>query len=434
MKRNSTEVRTKKLFLLGVMFLMQFCSAYAQAIAPTQPLPTQPSKQRESSPKFVPDPKADKYKFVFLRTEPGRLGYSYEDHIKYSDELKIRRDNFIDALNKVSEQGYRALPFWTTGFSLVQLSDQQYEYTQTETESAYINTKGNAFEGRFRDLERKGFLTIAHTSWSLCDNPPVIVGEMYSPSCQGYDRMLLERTKTFAQSNQFLLAYSGPGAPNAEVLTKVVKEGLALGFTPTHIFSPFKILMQKNIPQREFAPDMSETLVIFSKSEKKFRLRINELAAQGFQLALYNYGTALMYRPKNGATPLSYVWIDAKKKDFEQQFLALQAKGASFKMTYPNRVGEESNLMFEQSGTGDYKRREYKVLKFELNSVEFLVARKVQSELTPASIESLKELNRLAQDGFEARTVFISDSSGGFEKYKFNLLLERKITVPDKVR
>ena len=249
--------------------------------------------------------------------------------------------------------------------------------------------------------------------------------------------MLMQKVKTLNQPNQFWLAQSSPGKPKADELTELVKEGLATGFVPTHIFSKFQILMQKTADQSELSPDKSEVLVLTAPKwrggDKGFQLKINELAQQGYRLALIESEIALLYRRKKDATPTSYIWIDAKKKNFDQQLAGLQASGASFQMTYPNNSGEMTNLIFQQDGVGDGKQREYKVLKLELNSIENVVERKVVSDLSPASKEEVKRLNRLAQEGFEVRSIFSSGNSTyhrHFITYRFSLLLER--VLPDQ--
>lgn len=96
---------------------------------------------------------------------------------------------------------------------------------------------------------------------------------------------------------------------------------------------------------------------------------------------------------------------------------------------YPDQHGEEKNLIFEVPGVGNSTRREYKILKFEIQAQPVNSAEdKVNKDFTPVSKETLKTLNRLAREGFEARDLFISDKNiyGKMTTiYKVSVLLER---------
>jgi hypothetical protein len=145
------------------------------------------------------------------------------------------------------------------------------------------------------------------------------------------------------------------------------------------------------------------------------------LAKQGYRLSFVKNQIALMYRYRDNAIPATYVWLDAKKKDFEKRLAQLQGRGAIYRTTYPNGDGREDKLIFEQRVVDDGTRREYKVLKFELFDTEDAAEKKVHTDLIPASKETLKMLNRLAKEGFVVRDLFDSDSN------KFDVLLERTL-------
>ena len=147
--------------------------------------------------------------------------------------------------------------------------------------------------------------------------------------------------------------------------------------------------------------------------------KVAQLAKQGYRLALVNNGIAVMYLTPGAVKPCSYVWLEAKKKDFETQLAQLQARGAVYRMTYPSSEGIENKLIFEQTAAGDGMRREYKVLKFEFQYVANSAEKKVHRDLTPASKETLKLMNALAGKGFVVRDLFISD--------EVSVLLERSL-------
>jgi hypothetical protein len=75
-------------------------------------------------------------------------------------------------------------------------------------------------------------------------------------------------------------------------------------------------------------------------------------------------------------------------------------------------------LVFEQGPPG--ARREYKLLRFELQTRHNAAERVMETALSPASAGTQKELNRLAAEGFVVLALFDAD------RYK--------ITRPDKGR
>ena len=145
--------------------------------------------------------------------------------------------------------------------------------------------------------------------------------------------------------------------------------------------------------------------------------KVNDLAKQGYRLVLLNNGIAVMYRRSDSATPVLYIWLDTNKKDFEKQLTQLQAGGAVYRMTYPNREGNKNKLVFEQSAVDNGERLEYKVLKFEFEELDDRAENKVQIDLTPSSKETVKLMNSLARQGFVVRDLLSSD--------KVSVLLER---------
>ena len=115
-----------------------------------------------------------------------------------------------------------------------------------------------------------------------------------------------------------------------------------------------------------------------------------------------------MYRRGEAATPVTYVWLKAKGKDFEKRLAGLQESGAVYRMTYPGGDGDETGLVFEQ-GAGGGRRREYKVLKFEFRFTENKAEGRVHIGLAPSSKETMRTLNRLVKEGFAVRDLFVSD-------------------------
>ena len=125
-----------------------------------------------------------------------------------------------------------------------------------------------------------------------------------------------------------------------------------------------------------------------------------------------------MYRSRQPAPPATYVWVDSTKRTCAQILAQLQAGGARFVTTYPDKLEQPSNLIFEKRVIDDGKRYEYRVLTFETKDTpDPTLPNKVRSTLTPESIEALKTLNRLAAEGFIVHDFFSAD--------RISVLLER---------
>jgi hypothetical protein len=98
-----------------------------------------------------------------------------------------------------------------------------------------------------------------------------------------------------------------------------------------------------------------------------------------------------------------------KPKRYEKDLAKLQENGAVYRMAYPNQLGDEHRLIFEENASTNGKRREYKVLRFELVWTDDKEAKTTSYDLTPESKASLVEFNRLVSEEFEARELFVTD-------------------------
>jgi hypothetical protein len=188
------------------------------------------------------------------------------------------------------------------------------------------------------------------------------------------------------------------------------------------VFSKWEILLTQTENTEEPSTGSPDVQVVMSLGLKDVKKRVSELAKQGYRLLLVNSGIAVMYRRSDTATPVSYIWLNAKGKEFEKELAQLQAQGAAYRMTYPDEEGKENNLIFEQKAVDDGTRREYKALKFEFQVVEDLnlkngTEKEVHIDLTPASKETISLMNSLVAEGFVVRDLFLTD--------KPSVLLER---------
>jgi hypothetical protein len=194
-----------------------------------------------------------------------------------------------------------------------------------------------------------------------------------------------------------------PDAP----LTKQINESMAWGFNPILALSKCEVLLQRNTDKGEFLPEGIEVKVVTGRNVKK---KVNELAGQGYRLALIHNQVAVMRRSHDTTAPVSYIWLDSwKKKSLEPELARLQDSGAIYRMTYPDSAGGEYELIFEQPSAGAGKRREYKVLKIEFQEMENLADQRMDIDLTPSSKETLKTLNSLVKEGFVVRDLFVSE-------------------------
>jgi hypothetical protein len=79
----------------------------------------------------------------------------------------------------------------------------------------------------------------------------------------------------------------------------------------------------------EFLPERTEVKVVTGYF--KLKKKVNELARQGYRLAFTHFEIAMMYRHRDTTAPVSYIWLDSrKKKSFEQELTRLQDRGAIY--------------------------------------------------------------------------------------------------------
>lgn len=413
---------------LSPLLLTPFFGASAQSdrVAP-KPAPAESPKPPEIKPKFVVDPDADKYKLVFPA--------GYEDNLLYKDlprdrkekkerekqrekdadrRIKAYRASFIDQLNKSGEQGYRLIFANTPLIGILRRDEVQYEYALIETESRFFFTK-DGFEEKCAPLAEQGFSVVSHiiiNGFCLSSDSDT------SDPCTYSDLFIMERVKGIKAPQPFRVIYQSPSwrARTRETgLTAQLNHNLALGLCPTHIFSGFEVLLQSATSGCELSPDTSDIQVIVGNMEK----RVNELAQQGYRLALPINGAAVMYRNKGMVAPTSYILLSWwKNKNFEQELAKLQELGATYQM----RRRDQAKLIFEIPAVNDGRRHEYRLLEFELQDRENVEQKKLEIELAPSSRERLKTLSRLVKEGFEVRDLFdLSNASAS----KIGVLLER---------
>ena len=320
--------------------------------------------------------------------------------------------DFAEQLNKVGEQGFKfksIVYHWESAsgyrvpIAIVERDDVQHEYASfgVAGQLALIVT-GTGFEQKYRELAQRGFHLIDyHLIWVDCDK-----------DCGDDREFLLERKKGVETPTAFILAYSSVRHPKASMgpeLTEQLKEKQAAGFNPSYVLSKWEILLTKTTKSNEPSSDDPDVQVVTSSFRHDIREKVNDLAKQGYRLVLVNSGIAVMSRRSKDAKPVSYVWLDVDAKDFAKRLLELQGMGAVYRMPYPSLEGiTKDKLIFELGAKDQARRREYKVLDFEVRGTKD-AAKKVHLDLTPTSKETMELLNRLAKDGFAVRDLLTSD-------------------------
>src|SRR5262245_31884519 len=317
---------------ISVISLETFWGASAQSgrVVP-KPTPTPPAespKQPEARPKFVADPDTDKYKLVFPislskkiykdppenRTEKKRREKEIEQN---SDNISASyRNSFIEQLNKAGERGYRLIALGHPMIGIVRLGNVQYEYAWFETTSGFFFAK-YGFVGKYEEMARRGFSLVDHLFLgSICENGGLSIDAATPPQCEYNDFYLLEREKGIEIPNhQYRLAHHVPrwrDGGNDFVLTTLINDYLALGFTPTLALSKYEVLLRPITDKDEFSPEGTEVKVVtgYFKLNKK----VNELARQGYRLAFTHEEIAVMRQRRDTTAPVSYIWLDSRKK------------------------------------------------------------------------------------------------------------------------
>ena len=411
--------------------------AQSGRVIPT-PTPT-PTPEAEPTPKaeelrFVPDPNAERYRLVF--TTRYRGGFSYRD----ADELMLARrsafDNFVGHLNDAGAEGYRVITSLRGDPAVVALDRQQFEYAWTETAARDQYLKPG-FAGTYARLSKVGFRLAAHALlYGYCS-------PLDPWRCDYRDFFLFERRKGVESPREHTLVDTerggrGKGQSDEEALTAAVRAKLAEGFYPAHLLSKSEIVLEREPTETALAEPGTEVRVVRSASfweRDELPKKVNELARQGFRLALANYEIAVMYRRAGAAPPLGYVWLKSSRKDLEREIVKLQEGGAVFRTTYPDANGTRKTLVFEQGAGVGAARREYRVLRFEIETRGNSAEQVMEARLAPASAEAQRELNRLASEGFAVLALFDADrfkltrpSKGreGLITEEFGVLLERR--------
>lgn len=410
--------------VFNILAISLFSLFYSHDVSPQsgRPVPKLQTPSPESptlpvpKPKFVPDPKADKYKLVFPTIIDDRPLYPPKKGKDPEYPIYTKRANFIEELNKIGAQGYRLL-FADDAqefIGIAQLGDVQYEYAWFRTATPYPDSKGN-FEEQYNALARKGFVFVSD-----------ILGNRYCPSnddgtinfgCDYTDYFIFERRSEDVPPKTFRVVYQSRTFRRKKIETEMTAKlqfNLDLELYPISLFSKFEVLLQEGRNNFNLSADKSELKLI---AGGKLSKEVNLLAQQGYRLALVESDAALMFRQKGEAIQTSYVWLDVGSKNFESQLKNEQETGGIF------RMGHRYALIFEHPIKSDGLRREYRVLQFGLQITEDFARQKRYVALGPAAKENEETMHRLVKEGYEVRALFGPDYRN--KSSDIRVLLER---------
>jgi hypothetical protein len=432
---------------LFIALLTPFFGGSAQSGdgAPKPAAPVEFTKRPEAELNGAINQSADKYKLLFPT--------GYEDQFLYTDpprnrrERKLRewlrdrdsrrradayKDSFLEQINQAGEQGYR-LVSTSCEMAIARLDGVQYEYTIFNTDGDTFGEDG--FLEKYDKLSKQGFSLADHLIEYYKTEMIVLYDDDGPTYYYGRHRFYLERLKgTTIPAKYEFAQYIPPDRwglpPKGDApLTSKVNDLIAAGFSPTHILDG---IMLQPIAYRGGPFSEKPEAQVLTGGNRWLRKKVNELAQQGFRLALNYDSAAVMYRNRGVTTPVSYIWLDVRKerkgkKILEAELARLGNSGAIYKTTVTVRAEEKGDkliLVFEQPSSPDGERREYKTLKFQLSEVENAPMNRLEIDLTPESKENLKTLNHLVKEGFEVCDMF---DLGYTNASNYGVLLERKV-------
>lgn len=394
-------------------------------------------------------PPAEKYKLIFPTGYDDNLLYNAPPKDKKEEKARTKardknyslirnakRVGFLHELNKAGSQNYRLLSATVNkDIAMTVLGEKQNEYLQYETNgySRFVNDR-NSFDKWFSPLASQGYSLINFDySGSLCE---VNVEDDLRHDCKYRYRFILERQQSSTTPHQFKVLKGDGWLVINELRTDQIYQKMSNSLFPTHFFSGMEILLQTRTERDSDFTDKSRVLVATSTSTSagilgipKFTTlaqRVNSLSNEGYRIALAHEDIALMYRNSSDSKSVIYWWIDPHDADFEHRILRLQERGSIYRLRSLRTGVEESTLIFEQPTEPTAMQREYKILKLELEETENFAAKKVTIDLTPASKETMKKINQLAQEGYEVRELFIDN----YSRNGCSVLLERKLPKP----
>ena len=399
----------------------------------------------------TPKPSTEKYRLIFPT--------SYEDNLLFDSPPKDKKEekarnkareknysqiqgakevNFLVELNRAGSQSYRLLSSTNREIAMTVLEAKQYKYVRHDSaEYTRSANDGSKFEKWFSVYANQGFSLIDFAySGSACSEDENQVGIGKVINCDYRYNFLLEKQQNVSTPQPFKVIKGNGWLTKNDVDTEQVYTSISENFLPAFIFSRTEFLFQNQSRIESDLSSKSRVLVASNSITQSGILgipklatlaqRVNFLANQGYRIALTHDNLALMYRNSDITSSVIYWWLDTKDQDLEYRLLHLQEKGAVYRLRSLRRGLEGSDLIFEQPTEPTPKQRDYKILKLELAETEHFAEKKVTIDLTAEAKETMKQINRLANEGYEVRDLFVDN----YYRNGCSVLLERKIPKP----
>ena len=396
----------------------------------------QQAKFANSTSLLEPDSTPDQYKLIFPKAYKSPSYYPLKkarDGAPYLEFKRVQLNNFLNELNDAGARGYKLvsaaheeIPVAISAISRIQGVQYEYELVITSSlVSSLLDRKDN-----FEELSKRGFHFAAHFEFATyCRDTNGDGDSSTADACNTVDVVVLERKKGADKPTEYSLIHPTGRWPSPleNWLADQVKQKLVNGFEPTHLIGNYGIFVEKDDQRSIDGGDIQVLPPSKYWTADHSKSRINNLAKQGYRLAMLNSRIALMYKNHETTTPVTYLWLHTttqrnwriekrKRKDLEEKLAELEAAGAVYRTTYVDNQ-EYYKLVFEQNALSNPRRNEYKVFAFDFEFRQDVPASNVNVDLATASKEQLKLINSLAKDGFVVRDLFIA---GGY-----NILLER---------
>lgn len=354
-----------------------------------------------------------KYVLAFAPNYRGRIKWKFGE---YNRIVESERTSFVKKLNEFGRGGYRSVSSLIhIPVAILQIDEGFHEYALFETSSTLHFVKSGLAD-RLKGLVISGSLIVDHAPISQSCEPLDPEDASFGEKCTYKDLFLVETEHEATDRKEQALSRSFPGwgSQPSEEMTSEINNLLFEGFYPVRAISKYEILLErgrKNKALDDEKPDVRVVRAGWAKDD--LPNKINDLARNGYRLALTANGVGVLYKNEKTATsPVSYSFIRADKKKFENEIRKMQERGARYITTYPNAAGTRNTLVFEVPFEREVVKSEFRILNIDFKLIENAEEGIVYRYLTDASSTSLLQMNELAKGGFVVRDLFESGSIG----------------------
>ena len=357
--------------------------------------------------------KERKYVLAFASMYEGRIKWKFGE---YDRMVESERSSFVKTLNEFATAGYKSVSSLIhIPVAILQIDEGYQEYSLFETSSPVHFVKSGLAE-RLKDLLISGSLIVDHAPISQSCEPLDPEDASFGESCTYKDLFLVETEREATDRKEQALSRSIPGwgSRPSEEMTSDIDNLLIEGFYPVRAISKYEILLERTRNSKALDIEKPDVRVVRAGGVKDdLPNKINDLANSGYRLAFTANGIGVLYKnKKTEASPVSYSFIRADKKKFENEIREMQERGARYITTYPNAAGTRNTLVFEVPVKRDVVKSEFRILNIDFKLKENPKEGIVYRYLTDASSASLVQINELAKSGFVVRDLFESSSIG----------------------